>query len=131
MMRRTVSPSEIPRLPHLRGIQKESNILEDQEYLKNLPVPDRLLAEKQFWKQINGEYIIQKGAAESWTSPQGTAGLEKILDCRMINAITRQKRFKMDGQEQFRHLIRQKDFAITIDPKDTFHHIKVSQTLYP
>ncbi|KAA6402616.1 MAG: hypothetical protein EZS28_001848, partial [Streblomastix strix] len=37
----------------------------------------------------------------------------------------------MDGQEQFRHLIRQKDFAITIDPKDTFHHIKVSQTLYP
>ncbi|KAA6389985.1 MAG: hypothetical protein EZS28_014492 [Streblomastix strix] len=185
MMRRTVSLSEDSLFPPLEKKLKESNILEDQEDLKNFPVPDRLLARNQFWQKINGDYMIQKGATESWTSPQDVCFLtstsnyreyqssqsamqefnkqlqeetrsgivietddvkvdnptflvkradgrsRKILDCRMINAITRQKRFKMDGQEQLRHLIRQGDFGITIDLKDAFHHIKVSYALRP
>ncbi|KAA6389660.1 MAG: hypothetical protein EZS28_014812 [Streblomastix strix] len=78
MMRRTVSLSEDSFPPQLERKLKESNILEDQEDLKNLPVPDKTQARNQFRQQINGKYLNQNGAIDSGTSPQDIVGVKQV-----------------------------------------------------
>ncbi|KAA6367930.1 MAG: hypothetical protein EZS28_036544, partial [Streblomastix strix] len=90
---------------------------------------------KQLQEEIRSGIVIETDDVKVYNPTflvkRADGRFRKILDCRMINAITRQKRFKMDGQEQLRHLIRQGDFAITIDLKDALHYIKFSHALRP
>ncbi|KAA6400957.1 MAG: putative Transposon Ty3-G Gag-Pol polyprotein [Streblomastix strix] len=55
----------------------------------------------------------------------------KILDCRELNKQLRIEPFKMDGVQQIKQLITQRDFATSLDLHQAFHHIRVSTEFQP
>ncbi|KAA6392365.1 MAG: hypothetical protein EZS28_012109 [Streblomastix strix] len=69
-----------------------------QEFIKQLQeeIGSWIVTETDNVKVYNPTLLVKRA--------DGTS--RKILDCRMMNAIYRQKRFKIDGQEQLRLLIR-------------------------
>ncbi|KAA6398824.1 MAG: hypothetical protein EZS28_005653, partial [Streblomastix strix] len=55
----------------------------------------------------------------------------KILDCRELNRQLRIESFKMDGIQQIKQLITEKDFATSLDLHQAFNHIIVSTEFQP
>jgi ribonuclease HI len=78
--------------------------------------------EEEEVKWVNPTFLVPKAR---------TGKYRKILDCRLLNEELRTVHFKMESPETVRALLRQGDWATSLDVKSAFNHVPVHQTLRP
>ncbi|KAA6327924.1 MAG: putative Transposon Ty3-G Gag-Pol polyprotein, partial [Streblomastix strix] len=90
---------------------------------------------KQLQKEIQQGIVIEvpsvKVLNRTFLVPRSDGRLRKILDCRMVNSVTMNQKFQMEGVEHLRQLIQPEDFATTLDLRDAYHHVNVHSSLHP
>ncbi|MGH7238859.1 MAG: hypothetical protein ACREHG_02210 [Candidatus Saccharimonadales bacterium] len=52
-----------------------------------------------------------------------SGGERPVLNLKPLNRFTHYQHFKMEGLKTARELIREKDFMVTVDLKDAYHHV--------
>ncbi|KAA6323079.1 MAG: putative Transposon Ty3-G Gag-Pol polyprotein, partial [Streblomastix strix] len=90
---------------------------------------------KQLQKEIQQGIVIEvpsvKVLNRTFLVLRSDGRLRKILDCRMVNSVTMNLKFQMEGVEHLRQLIQPEDFATTLDLRDAYHHVNVHSSLRP
>ncbi|KAA6386608.1 MAG: hypothetical protein EZS28_017864 [Streblomastix strix] len=96
---------------------------QEQEYNNQLfqELHQGVVIETNQIKIYNPSFIVMR--------PDGR--YRKILDCRLINQLTKSVHFKIKGVLELSKLMEKGDYATTLDIKDAFLNIRVSPTLQP
>ncbi|KAA6363324.1 MAG: putative reverse transcriptase, partial [Streblomastix strix] len=80
-----------------------------------IPIQDSLVA---FWNPI---FAVSKK----------NGGFRKILDCRRLNSELMTETFQMDNVNSIKQIVKQGDFATSLDIHQAFHHIGVAAKSIP
>lgn len=111
---------------------------------RRTPTPRILRSSKELITRLREpmrEFIeeqLQLGFIEEWTTPPAVVspifmipkkegGWRVIIDLRYVNQFQRPGRFKMEGIEQVKEVVRRGDFLVKGDLKHAFHHIPIRE----
>ncbi|KAA6397130.1 MAG: hypothetical protein EZS28_007340 [Streblomastix strix] len=89
----------------------------------------------QLIQELNQGVVIETNQIKiynpSFLTKRADGRYRKILDCRLINYLTKSVHFKMAGVVELAKLMEKGDYATTLDIQDAFLHIRVSPRLQP
>ncbi|KAA6392173.1 MAG: hypothetical protein EZS28_012301, partial [Streblomastix strix] len=123
-------------LPNWTSVEALQQLEEIQKYREcHAPLPQMVEYARYLEKEIKEGIVLQtdqiKVINPTFLVQKPSNKWRQILDCRQVNAITNQIKFKMEGSEFIKQILEKLDFATTLDLENAFHHIKVSSDLLP
>ena len=115
---------EFLQMPSFNGI-KENKLSKEKLLIIQQEVKE--LLQKGAIEPVPQEHINQGFYSTLFLVPKKTGELRPVINLRPLNRYIKHQHFKMDTMKSVMNLVRQGDYAITLDLKDAYLHIPIHQ----